>query len=143
MKTIHPSRLLKAALLLDAGISGATGAVQMGLNAELSGLLRLPPALLLESGAVMVVWAALLMMLVRATEVASALIGAVVAGNVGWTLVCVGMAVSGTPTTNALGTGFLLLQAAITLTFACLQLRGLRLSPAASTAPATRPAGAN
>lgn len=134
MKTLHPSRLLKAALLLDAGISGATGALQMGLTSDLSGLLQLPPTLLIESGVVMVAYAALLMLLVRASKVASALVGAVVAGNVGWTLVCVGMAVTGTPPTNALGTGFLLLQAVMTLTFAGLQFRGLQLSPAAPSA---------
>lgn len=138
MKTIHPSRLLTAALLLDAGISGATGALQLGLSAALSGLLQLPPALLMESGLVMVVYAALLMLLVRASTVASALVGAVVAANVGWTLVCVGMAVTGTPPTNALGTGFLLLQAAMTLAFAGLQFRGLQLSPAALPAQAAR-----
>ena len=134
MKTVRPSRLLKAALLLDAGISGATGALQMALTAEVSGLLQLPPTLLMESGVVMVVYAALLMLLVRASKVASALVGAVAAGNVVWTLLCIGMAVTGTPPTNALGTGFLLLQAAMTLTFAGLQFRGLQLSPAAPSA---------
>ncbi len=134
MKTLQPSRLLKAALLLDAGISGATGALQMGPTAEVSGLLQLPPALLMESGMVMVAYAALLMLLVRASKLASALVGSVVAGNVAWTLVCAGMAVTGTPTTNALGTGFLLLQAAMTLTFAGLQFRGLQLSPATPSA---------
>ena len=140
MKTIHPSRLLTVALLLDAGISGATGALQLGLSAELSGLLQLPPALLMESGLVMVVYAALLMLLLRASKVASALIGAVVAGNVGWTLVCVAMAVTSTPSTDALGTGFLLLQAAMTLAFAGLQFRGLQLS---ADAPSDQTASAH
>jgi hypothetical protein len=136
MKFVHPSRLLKTALLADALVSAAVSAAHLLLTAALSEVLQLPRSLLLETGLVMLVYAALLLWLLRSARLGAALIGLVVAGNMVWALGCLGLLVSGLPPTNALGAGFLWIQAATTLLLAGFQFSGLRASPSVAAARA-------
>ena len=135
MQVIHPSPLLKRALLADAAVSGATAALQL-LGAEaLAAALQLPQALLWETGLFLVAYAALLVVLARSAGVWAALIGLVVAGNLGWAVACGALLATGTPGPNALGTGFVLVQVAAVLVFAGWEFKGLKASRSRPVSP--------
>lgn len=134
MQVIHPSRLLKFALLADAAGSGTLAVLQLSLVDRLSNELALPHALLWESGLFLVAYVALLIGLARSSRVWSALISVVVLGNVGWAVACVGLLFSGLIAPNALGEGYLLFQALAVLGFAGLELKGLMASVPVSKA---------
>lgn len=129
MKFIHRSRLLKLALLADATVTVALAAAQLLLATALSERLKLPHALLLESGFVMLGYAALILWFLRSEQMPLAGVAGVVIGNVGWALACLGLLVAGTPPTNAPGAGFLMVHAAGALGFAGLEFKGMRASP--------------
>lgn len=126
MNTIQSSRLLKFAFAADAVVSGAVAVLQLALTDALAALLELPHVLLLESGIVLVGYAALLAVLARRDSLPRALVLFLVIGNVGWALGC-GLTIALT-NPGALGVGFALVQAVTVLVFAGLQLAGLKAS---------------
>ncbi len=137
MKTVHPSPLLKFALLADAAVSGAMGVLQLSATATLAALLELPQALLLGTGEFLVVYALLLVGMATRARLWAALVVFIVLGNVMWGLACMALSGTGTLAPNALGIVFLLLQAAAVAVFAALEWRGLyRSTPAGATAGA-------
>lgn len=125
MPTIHPSRLLVAALWLDIAGSAPVALAQVLAADRLSPLLNLPQALLFESGLVMAAYVALLTWLVRRPRMPRALLQAVIAGNLAWALVAAGLMVALAP--GAPGLLFLALHLAPAL-FAALQRAGLKRS---------------
>jgi hypothetical protein len=135
MTHVLPSRLLRAALLIDAAASGALGVLQVAATAMMVRLLGLAPEIVLGSGLFFLVYAAVLVVLARSATVPRALVMLVAAGNAGWALGCVAMAAL-YPGLTSLGVGYLLLQAAAVLAFAVLQALGLARSSATRLAAA-------
>lgn len=125
MQTIQPNGFLRGALLADAAASSAAAMLQLALAAPLGELLRLPPSLLLGTGAFLVAYVALLIVLARSARVWPALIWAVVLGNVAWALACVGLVLSAQVHPSALGVAFLGVHVVAVLLFAWLEYRGL------------------
>jgi hypothetical protein len=58
MTRANPSSVLRNALLLDAGVSGATGALMIGAAGMVDGLLGLPVALMRSAGIILIPYAA-------------------------------------------------------------------------------------
>jgi len=126
MRTIEPSRLLRVAFGLDAAGTALVAAAQLLALDRLVPLLNLPHALLLESGVFMAVYAALLLVLMRAARLPAALVAAIAVGNLGWAAGCAATAVALAP--SAWGVGWLAFQAAAVLLFSALQFAGLKAS---------------
>ena len=125
---IHPSLLLRRALLADAIFSG-TSAVVLTLGAgALAPLLSLPDALLRETGLFLILYAALVGWLGTRQAIPRALVGLVIVGNAAWTLLSIALLFSGLVTPNLLGEVFVVAQAIATGVFAELQYVGLRRS---------------
>src|SRR6476659_5403040 len=100
---IHPSLLLRRALLADAIFSG-TSAVVLTLGAgALAPLLNLPEALLRETGLFLIAYAALAGWLGTRQSMPKALVGIVIAGNAAWTMASIALLFSGAVTPNLLG----------------------------------------
>ena len=131
---IHPSLLLRRALLADAIFSG-TAAVVLTLGAgALAPLLSLPDALLRETGLFLILYAALVGWLGMRPMMPKALVTLVIVGNAVWTLASIALLFSGLVTPNLLGEVFVVAQAIATGVFAELQYVGLRRSSGPVTA---------
>ncbi|QPF82785.1 hypothetical protein IC762_23960 [Bradyrhizobium genosp. L] len=125
---IHPSPLLRRALLADAVFSGLS-AIAMVLDASaLASLLSLPEALLYETGLFLVAYTALVGWLGTRAAMPKPLVMLVVAGNAAWTLVSIALLFSGAVAPNLLGIAVIVAQAIATGVFAELQYVGLRRS---------------
>ncbi len=120
------TRLLRFALLLDAGASAATGLLLVAGHALLSPLLGLPVALLLGAGLVSLPYALGLFVLARRERIPSALGWAVIGFNALWAVESVGILVLGWVQPSTWGLAFVLAQAAAVVVFAELQWWGLR-----------------
>lgn len=129
MKTIAPAALLRRALAADAIASGGIALLQLAAAERLAAATLLPRALLLETGAFLVAYTALLVAMTFARRLPAALVGVVIAGNVGWALGA--FAVLPLLAPNAAGIGFVALHIAAVLGFAALQAAGLKSSAAA------------
>jgi hypothetical protein len=131
---IHPSMLLRRALLADAIFSGAS-ALLLSLGAgALAPLLDLPQALLRETGLFLIAYTALVGWLGTRPSMPRALVAIVVAGNAAWTIASVALLFSGWVTPNLLGEILVAAQAIVVGVFAELQYVGLRRSEVALTA---------
>jgi hypothetical protein len=131
---IHPSLLLRRALLADAIFSG-TSAVVLTLGAgALASLLNLPDALLRETGLFLILYAALVGWLGTRQAMPKMLAAIVVAGNAAWTLASIALLFSGLVSPNLLGEIAVAAQAVATGVFAELQYVGLRRSSSAVAA---------
>ena len=131
---IHPSQLLRRALLADAVFSGVS-AVGLTLGASvLAPLLNLPEALLLETGLFLVAYTVLVGWLGTRPSVPKPLVMIVVAGNAAWTVASIALLFSGAVSPNLLGEIVVVAQAIATGVFAELQYIGLRKSEAAVAA---------
>ena len=125
---IHPSLLLRRALLADAIFSG-TAAVVLTLGAgALAPLLSLPDALLRETGLFLILYAALVGWLGMRPMMPKALVWLVVVGNAVWTVASIALLFSVLVAPNLLGEVFVVAQAIATGVFAELQYVGLRRS---------------
>jgi hypothetical protein len=131
---IHPSLLLRRALLADAIFSGASAIVLTLGAGALAPLLNLPDALLRETGLFLILYAALVGWLGTRESLPKLLVGLVVAGNAVWTLASIALLFSGLITPNLLGEIFVAAQAIATGVFAELQYVGLRRSSLAVAA---------
>jgi hypothetical protein len=125
---IHPSMLLRRALLADAIFSGVS-AVLLSLGAgELAPLTNLPEALLRETGLFLIAYAALVGWLGSRPSMPKALAVVVIAGNAAWTLASIALLLSGAVTPNLLGEALVAIQAVAVGALAELQYIGLRKS---------------
>jgi hypothetical protein len=125
---IHPSQLLRRALLADAIFSGVSAAgLTLGAGL-LAPFLSLPEALLQETGLFLIAYTVLVGWLGTRPQVAKALVMIVVVGNAAWTLASIALLFSGAVTPNLLGEIVVVAQAIATGVFAELQYIGLRRS---------------
>ena len=122
------SGLLRLVLKLDAVASGALGALSLATGPALDDLLGTPLALLVPVGAFLVVWAAALWVLASRSRISRTAVWAAIAINLVWAIDSVAVVAAGWFLLTALGTAFVLTQAAAVVLFADLQFLGLRRS---------------
>ncbi|HZW47780.1 MAG TPA: hypothetical protein VFF61_09650 [Microvirga sp.] len=128
MTTIHPSPLLRQALLADATTSGAFGLLMLLAAGPLSHLLGLPEVLLRGAGAILIPYVALLAWLGLRERMHRALVWAVILGNVLWLVDSLLLLVSGWVSPTGAGYAFVIAQALVVLMYAEFQIVGLRRS---------------
>lgn len=128
MTMVHPSPLLRQALLADATTSGAFGLLMLLAADPLDSLLGLPEGLLRGAGAVLLPYAALLVWLSLRGEMHRALVWGVILGNILWTADSLLLLVSGWVSPTTAGYAFVIMQALVVLMYAELQVMGLRRS---------------
>jgi hypothetical protein len=124
--TARPRPLLRAALKLDAVVTGANGAAYLAAAAPLSDLLGLSEALLRATGAFLLVYAALVWIVGSRRQIPRGPVYAIVAANVLWAVDSIVMAIAGWGDPSTAGTAWILMQAVVVAAFAELQLIGLR-----------------
>ncbi|SCY89890.1 hypothetical protein [Microvirga guangxiensis] len=132
MTTIHPSPLLRQALLADATTSGAFGLLMLLAAGPLSQLLGLPEMLLRIAGAVLLPYMALLAWLGLREQMHRGLVWAVIAGNILWVADSLLLLISGWVSPTSAGYAFVIMQALVVLMYAEFQIVGLRRSNAAA-----------
>jgi hypothetical protein len=138
MRTVSPSPLLKTALAADAAVSGAAAVLQLAAADWLVGTLMLPRPLLVETGAFLVAYTILLVVLARSARLPAAVVATIVLGNVAWAVACVALVAAGAFPLTGLGVAFLIVQALAVLVFAALEYAGLKRSePLAAWAAGT------
>lgn len=126
--TFAPAPFLTRALLADAAMSGAAGALMAGGAGILASLLALPEPLLRYAGLFLLPYAALVAWLGTRERLTRGAVLAVVAINAAWTIASVLLLIGGWVAPNALGIAFVLAQAAAVGLFAELQIIGLNRS---------------
>jgi hypothetical protein len=131
---INPSLFLRRAIQADAIFSGASAVLLTSGAGELAPLLKLPEALLRETGLFLVAYAALVGWLGTRPSMPKALLVIVIAGNAAWTLASIALLFSGAVTPNLLGEVFVVMQAIVVGALAELQYVGLRRSGGAMAA---------
>jgi hypothetical protein len=119
-------RLLRFALRLDAAGSGALGLLGLAAATPLADPLGTTVGALRGTGAFLVGYALVLVLLAARPAIPRAAAWAVVIGNTAWVLGSIGAAVAGRDTFTALGVAVVLAQAAAVAVFADLQWLGLR-----------------
>jgi len=117
---------LRYALLADAIASGATGVLLIAGAGFLDGLLGLPVALMREAGLLLVPYVALVAYVGTREHIARPAVQTIIALNIVWTLCSIGLLLTDYVAPTALGTAFVVAQAAVVAVFAELQLIGLR-----------------
>jgi hypothetical protein len=128
MQSLLPSRLLRTTLYIDAAASGTLAVLQLAAPDLLSRLLMLPHSLLVETGAFLVGYTLLLLVMARSSRLWSPLVLFIVFGNVGWAAAGAVLLVTGTLQPNALGIAFVAMQAIAVLAFAGAEYLGWRQS---------------
>ena len=131
---IHPSLLLRRAILADAIFSGVSAVLLTFGAGALALLLNLPEPLLLETGLFLIAYAALVGWLGTRQAMPKAVVMIVIAGNAAWTLASIALLFSGAVTPNLLGEAFVAAQAIAVGALAELQYIGLRKSGGAVAA---------
>jgi hypothetical protein len=128
MTTIHPSPLLRQALLADATTSGAFGLLMLLAAGPLSHLFGLPEMLLRGAGAILLPYVALLAWLSLREHIHTGLAWAIVLGNILWTADSLLLLIGGWVSPTGAGYAFVVAQALVVLMYAELQFMGLRRS---------------
>lgn len=128
MMTIHPTPLLRQALLADATTSAAFGLLMVLAAGPLGSLLGLPETLLRISGIALLPYAAFLVRLGLREQVQKPLAWAVVIGNALWVADSVLLLMSGWVQPTTAGYAFVITQALVVLMYAEFQFIGLRRS---------------
>ncbi|HZG95105.1 MAG TPA: hypothetical protein VEZ46_10370 [Mycobacteriales bacterium] len=116
--------LLRAAIRIDAVITAAVGAGLLAGAAVLDGVLGTPTAFLAAVGAGMIAWGGLWFVARRPRITGPA--REIVAANALWVVLSGALHAAGWHDLTAVGTAFVLLQAAIVAGFIALQVAGLR-----------------
>ena len=118
--------LLRAALKLDAVVTGANGLAYLAAAAPLGDLLGLTPSLLRAGGALLVAFAVGVWATAARPSLRRSAVLAVVAVNVLWSAgsIVAAAAAWGSPTVE--GTVWIILQAVVVAVFAELQVVGLK-----------------
>lgn len=119
---------LRTALLLDAALCAANGAVYLAAAGVLDGPLGLPADLLRAAGAFLLVFAVAVWAVAR--RPARPAVGMVVAANGAWALASLAMAIFGWASPSTVGTVWIALQGVLVAGVAELQLVALRGSRA-------------
>ncbi|HYE00911.1 MAG TPA: hypothetical protein VEH84_16125 [Alphaproteobacteria bacterium] len=117
---------LRLALLGDAAASGAAGLLMAAGAGPLAGPLGLPEELLRYAGLALLPYAALVARLGTRPDPARGAVWAVIAVNACWAADSLLLLLSGWVAPTALGTAFVLAQAAVVAAFAVAQHAGLR-----------------
>jgi hypothetical protein len=131
---IHPSPLLRRAILTDALISGAMALLLTFAAGPLAPLLNMPEPLLRETGLFLIGFVAFLGWLASRSAMLKPLVLLLIGGNALWTLGSLALLLSGAVSPNLLGTAFVAAQAVAVGVFAQLQYLGLRRSGGARIA---------
>ena len=118
------STFLQRMLIADAIISGITGLALLIGAGPLSALLNVPFALLRVSGAILIPFAA--MVLLFSTAISSARVWTVIGLNFAWVAASALVLVTGWIQPNTLGIAFVIAQAVAVAALAELQFTGLR-----------------
>jgi len=139
MRTLQPSVLLRRAFVADAAATGLVALAQLADTDALVGLLGLPRALLVESGAFLVAYVLLLALLARAPRLPSALVLFIVVGNVGWALGATALWIDHLVAPTAPGIAWLAAQAIATLVLAAWEYAGWKASTAVGGAAVATP----
>ena len=119
-------RLLRAALKLDALVTGANGAAYLIAAGPLGDLLGLSPALLRGTGAFLLAFAAAVYVTATRTPIPRPAVYAIVGANVVWAIDSIVAAIAGWGTPETAGTVWIVMQAVVVAGFAELQLTALR-----------------
>ncbi len=119
-------RRLRLALKLDAAVSGAFGVLILAAGSMIEDMLGAPLALLWSAGLFTVVYAVFVWTAASGAGVSRPAAWSVVAGNLLWVLGSVVVVAAGWFPLTALGTAFVLAQAAVVALLADLQFFGLR-----------------
>ena len=117
---------LRYALLADAVASGATGVLLIAGAGLLDGLLGLPVALMREAGLLLVPYVALVAFVGTRETISRPAVRSIIALNIVWTVCSIGLLLTDYVAPTALGTAFVIAQAAVVAVFAELQFIGLR-----------------
>jgi hypothetical protein len=117
---------LRYALLADAIASGATALMMIAGADLLTALLGLPVVLMREAGLVLIPYVALVAYVGTRETIARPAVQAVIGLNVLWVAGSALLLLSGFVAPTALGTAFVIAQAAAVALFAELQFIGLR-----------------
>lgn len=134
MTTVHPSLLLRRALLAD-GLVGVITTAQLLLLADwLSRLLALPGEFLFGVGLVLIPLVTFLLWLSRRESMVRAAVYMVIGLNALWVVLSLLVLLSGWFTPNLLGYAFVIGQAVVVLVFIELEWIGLKRSQAMSGA---------
>jgi hypothetical protein len=131
---IHPSPLLRRALLADAGFSGLSALLLSIAAGALASLLAVPETFLRETGLFLIAYAALVGWLGTRPSMPKVVAWMVVAGNAVWTAASIALLFSGWVSPNLLGEAAVAMQAIAVGIFAELQYVGLRRSAQGLTA---------
>ena len=115
---IHPSLLLRRAILLDAVVSGVMALLLTFDASTLASLLDLPETLLRESGLFLIVYVLLIGRLGTRQLMPRTMVLIVIGGNVAWTLASIALSFSGMVSPNLLGEIVIVAQAIASGTFA-------------------------
>ncbi|QHC02477.1 hypothetical protein EK0264_15270 [Epidermidibacterium keratini] len=117
-------RLLRPVLLADAAVTGLNGIAYLALSGVLGDAFGIPATVLVVLGALLVLVAVTILVIVSRKPIPRTGVLAIAALNTAWVLASIGYAVAGALT--AWGLAWVLLQAAVVAVFAALQWR---LSP--------------
>jgi hypothetical protein len=115
---------LRSLLVFDAVTCAVMGALLVLGSGTLAGLTLLPTALLTEAGIVLLAVAAFILFVATRRVMPALGVIAIIAGNALWVLGSLAVLLATTP--NALGTGFVLVQAFAVAALAALELAGWR-----------------
>ncbi len=126
--TIHPSPLLRQALLADATTSAAFGLLTLIGAGPLSHMLGLPDVLLRISGVLLLPYAAFVGYLGLREQMNRMVVWAVVIGNAIWAADSLLLLASGWVSPTSAGYAFVIMQALVVLMYADFQYVGLRRS---------------
>jgi hypothetical protein len=124
--TRRPLDLLRLALRLDAVVTGANGLAYLAAAPLLAGLLGVPAGTLRGLGAFLVVFAAGVALVAARPRVPAGAVEVVVGANLLWAAGSVAAVATDRFDLTAVGTAWVLLQAAVVAGFAVLQAAGLR-----------------
>lgn len=127
-------RFLSRAMWVDAASCAVTGTAQLAFTDSLVRLTGLPAALLLGTGAFLLVYAAVAAAIAARAEPPRTLIGLVVIGNLGWAAACAALLASGLFAVTALGMAWVIAQAVTVVVLAEAQWTGLRATRSARDA---------
>ncbi len=131
MNYLNPSRLLRAALTIDAAASGTLAMIQVLAPHAVAHFTGLAVELLVITGVLLGGFSALLIRGASSVAIARTLIDLVIVGNLGRALACIAVASALRNDLTSLGISFLSFQAGAAVVFGCTQLLGLmRSSPA-------------
>jgi hypothetical protein len=126
LTSTRPRPLLRAALKLDAVVTGANGAAYLLAAGPLSDLLGLSAPLLRGTGAFLLAFAALVWITGSRREIPRGPVYAIVIANAVWAADSLVAAIAGWGDPTTAGTVWIVFQAIVVAAFAELQLTGLR-----------------